>query len=122
MEATVSGVWVIIGVLLMFGLGTVVHSLYSWYTSGEPFIGRKFTASTVDALQVAFLQGVAVAEVQSQTELTLGLFLVLLFNCLLAGAGVVAISSKTKKNSNAVATLEETVNTGEHPEFPGDQS
>jgi hypothetical protein len=43
----------------------------------------------------------------------------MLFNSALAGAGVVGVSSKVKKDSNAVAEIAQPV---ENPEFPGDQS
>ena len=109
MDGTISGPYAVFGILAAFILGAIIYSAYSWYTSGEPWIGRKFLASTVDMVQLAAVQAIAaVTQVQnSDTGLTWGWFIFLLFNCAFAGAGVVGVSSKTKKDSNATVDLEQ---------------
>lgn len=104
MDSIVSAPIAIIGIMAAFILGAIIYSFYAWYTSGEPWIGRKFLASTVDMIQVAAVQAIAaVTQIQGETNLTWGWFLILMFNCLFGGAGIVGMSSKTKKDSNAVA-------------------
>jgi hypothetical protein len=103
MDNTVSAPVAIFGIIAAFILGAIVYSVYSWYTSGETWIGRKFVASTVDMIQVACVQAIAaVSQIQGETNLTWGWFLILVFNCAFGGAGIVGVSSKTKRDTNAV--------------------
>ena len=113
MDSIVSAPIAIFGIMAAFILGAIIYSAYSWYTSGEPWIGRKFLASTVDMIQVASVQAIAaVTQIQGETNLTWGWFLILMFNCLFGGAGIVGMSSKTKNDSNACFEADEPIPEG----------
>ncbi len=108
-----SQVGIVLAILGSYMAGALVYSFYSWLTSGEPWNSRKFAASTIMAVLVAVGEGQGVAAATMDDPLSGGWLTIILFKSVLAGAGIVGVTSKVMRNSNTKATP-----TRESPEPP----